>query len=88
MCEKVAYVLSNNKFLPRAGRENNVDKNPQHKTAEQKFEQEAQSHCGFFSSSWQENDRLNKQQLFLKKNPIFERKKLSMEILVGEIQPI
>ena len=40
-----------------------------------------------FPSRWHRNDRLNTQHLILKKKCIFERKKLSMEILMEEFKP-
>ena len=42
----------------------------------------------YFPSRRHRNDRLNIQQLILKKKPIFEKKKLSMEILMEEFKLI
>ena len=42
----------------------------------------------FVSSRRWENDRLVLQQLNLEKKPFFESKKLSMETLMDELEPI
>ena len=42
----------------------------------------------FFPSRRWENDRLVLQQLNLEKSPYFESKKLSLETLMDEIEPI
>ena len=42
----------------------------------------------YFSSKRHKNDRLNMQQLIFKEKPNFERKKLSMVIVMGEFKPI
>ena len=42
----------------------------------------------YFLSRRHRIDRLNIQQLILKKKPIFEKKKLSMEILMEDFKPI
>ena len=41
-----------------------------------------------FASKWRRIDRLNTQQLILKKKPKFEKRKLSMEIVMEEVKPI